>query len=212
MRIAILVDDPKSWFVKYSTILKDKLTEKGIETNEYNNSKEVKDEEICFILSCTKILRKEFLEKHRHNIVVHASDLPKGKGFTPLKWQVLEGKNVIPLTLFEAVEDCDAGPYYLKDQIHFEGYEMLREMQDIMARKIIEMCCTFVDNMEKMKPVEQTGESTYYRRFTKEDDLIDVNSTIRDLFLRLRIADFDRFPLVFENEGHKYSLIVNRID
>ena len=208
MRIAILVDDPKSWFVKYSTILKDKLTEKGIETNEYNNSKEVKDEEICFILSCTKILRKEFLEKHRHNIVVHASDLPKGKGFTPLKWQVLEGKNVIPLTLFEAVEDCDAGPYYLKDQIHFEGYEMLREMQDIMARKIIEMCCTFVDNMEKMKPVE----STYYRRFTKEDDLIDVNSTIRDLFLRLRIADFDRFPLVFENEGHKYSLIVNRID
>lgn len=212
MRIAILVDDINSWFVPYSHKLKEKLQSDNIVVNEYNNSKEVGDEDICFILSCTKILKKEFLDKHRHNIVVHASDLPKGKGFTPLKWQILEGKNDIPLTLFEAVEACDAGPYYFKDVIHFEGYEMLDEMQHVMANKIIDMCCLFVQQIEDLLPIQQKGESTYYRKFNKEDDDLNIDFTLKQLFPRFRIADFERFPLTFEKDGHHYSMTVKRID
>ena len=212
MKIAILVDDINSWFVPYSHVLKEKLQTDNIDVKEYNNSKEVGDEDICFILSCTKILKKDFLDKHKHNIVVHASDLPKGKGFTPLKWQILEGKNDIPLTLFEAVEACDAGPYYLKDVIHFRGYEMLGEMQDIMARKIIDMCCLFVQQLDSLNPIEQIGDSSYYRRFNKNDDNLDTNQTLSELFPRFRIADFERFPLTFEKDGHRCSLVVKRID
>lgn len=212
MNIAILVDDPRSWFVPYATQLKILLQTLGNDVIIYKESLSVGNEEICFILSCTKILKSDFLKKHKHNIVVHASDLPKGKGFTPLKWQILEGKNDIPLTLFEAVEDCDAGPYYFKDIIHFEGYELLEEMQDIMARKIIDMCCRFISEHSDLKPIEQIGESTYYRRFRKEDDYLNVNMTIKEIFPRLRIADFERFPLIFEIEGHKYSLTAKRID
>lgn len=212
MKIAILVDDINSWFVPYSHVLKEKLQTDHFDVKEYNNSQEVGDEDICFILSCTKILKKDFLDRHKHNIVVHASDLPKGKGFTPLKWQILEGKNDIPLTLFEAVEACDAGPYYFKDVIHFEGYEMLGEMQDIMARKIIDMCCQFVQQFEALKPIEQTGDSTYYRRFNKNDDNVDTNKTLSELLPRFRIADFERFPLSFEIEGHHYSMMIKRID
>ena len=212
MRIAILVDDINSWFVPFSHILKEKLQSDNYFVNEYNNSKDVSNEDICFILSCTKILKKDFLDNHKHNIVVHASDLPKGKGFTPMKWQVLEGKNDIPLTLFEAVEACDAGPYYFKDVIHFEGFEMLGEMQEIMGNKIIEMCCQFVQHCDEYEPIEQAGESTYYRRFCKDDDFLDINMSIKDAFLRFRIADFERFPLYFDNEGHMYSLTVKRIN
>lgn len=211
MKIAILVDDINSWFIPFSHKLKEKLQSDNIIVNEYNNSKDVSDEDICFILSCTKILKKEFIDKHKHNIVVHASDLPKGKGFTPLKWQIMEGKNDIPLTLFEAVETCDAGPYYFKDVIHFEGYEMLDEMQEKMANKIIDMCCHFVGNLGKMKPIEQRGESTYYRKFTQDDDVLDVNISIKDAFSRFRVADFERFPLYFDYESHRYSIVIRRI-
>ena len=40
--------------------------------------------------------------KHKYNIVIHASDLPKDKGWAPMFWQILEDKNTIPFTMFEA--------------------------------------------------------------------------------------------------------------
>lgn len=122
-KIGILVDDSNSWFVPYAKLLMDKLNELGYVTSLYHNSRSVPELDVCFLLSCTKIVKKEFLSLHKHNIVVHASDLPKGKGFTPMKWQILEGCNDVPLMLFEAVEACDAGPYYFKDYVHYEGYE-----------------------------------------------------------------------------------------
>ena len=50
-----------------------------------------------------KIIEKEFLSKHKHNIAVHESSLPKGRGWAPLFWQILEGKNTMPIVLFEAL-------------------------------------------------------------------------------------------------------------
>ncbi len=212
MKIAILVDDPHSWFIPYSNNLCTQLAAKGYCVKEYTSSKDVGEEEICFILSCTRILKQDFLKKHAHNIVVHASDLPKGKGFTPMKWQVLEGKNEIVLTLFEAVEECDAGPYYFKDKIAFAGYELLDDMQNMMGEKILEMCCRFVEHIDEMVPIQQHGDSTYYRRFNSDDDTLDVDMSIRELFPRMRIADNSRFPLMFTINGHKYSIVVKRLD
>ncbi|WP_239056372.1 hypothetical protein [Helicobacter apodemus] len=35
---------------------------------------------LVFILSYHKILSSDFLQQHKHNLVIHASNLPKGKG------------------------------------------------------------------------------------------------------------------------------------
>ena len=46
---------------------------------------------VClFLLSCSKKLKN--LKAYDHNIVIHANDLPRGKGWSPLTWQVLEEK------------------------------------------------------------------------------------------------------------------------
>lgn len=212
MIISILVDDPESWFVEYAIKLQTRLVSLGHTVTFHLYAEDVIESDVCFLLSCTKIVKESILDLNKHNIVVHASDLPKGKGFTPLKWQILEGKNIIPLTLFEAIEECDAGPYYIKDSIKFAGYEMLNEMQNIMALKIIDMCMMFVEQFDSLKPIKQCGNSTYYGKFKKVDDILDVDSTIRQLFNRFRIADYDRFPLTFNMLGHKYSIKVERID
>lgn len=209
--IAILVDDPNSWFVSYALKLKDSLLERGYIADLYHSCKEIPSVDVCFMLSCTKIVKKNFLDRNRHNIVVHASDLPKGKGFTPMKWQILEGKNDIPLTLFEAVEACDAGPYYIKDNVRYMGHEMLPDLQDIMANKIIEMCLLFVNDYANMHPIDQTGDSTFYPRFKADDDFLDVNKTLAEHFNHFRIADNDRFPLQFEYRGHHYKIIVSKV-
>jgi len=43
------------------------------------------------------------------NLVVHESDLPRGKGFAPVKWQILDGKKEIPVCLLETTEQVDSG-------------------------------------------------------------------------------------------------------
>ena len=67
------------------------------------------------------MLNSEQLSLHGYNLVVHESALPKGQGWSPMTWQILEGLNIIPVTLFEAVADLDAGPIHLQHQIKLKG-------------------------------------------------------------------------------------------
>lgn len=62
--------------------------------------------DVCFYLSYGKIVGSPILGRHKNNLVVHESDLPQGRGWLPLTWQVLGGEKSIPVTLFEAAGVC----------------------------------------------------------------------------------------------------------
>ena len=170
------------------------------------NKSEIKEGDVCFLLSCSRIIQEEYLQKNIYNIVVHASDLPQGKGFSPLQWQILEGKDEIVLTLFEVVKEVDAGPYYFKDKITFTGTELYEELRLILAEKIIEMCLYFIENKDTLKPTVQKGEESFYKRRTEKDDEIDPNITINEQFNHFRIADNENYPLFFWSRGEKYFI------
>lgn len=210
MRITILVDDKESWFIPYAKNLREQLKNSGINTELVYDSNMASGGDISFLLSCTKIVGKKFLDLYQHNIVVHASDLPEGKGFAPLKWQILEGKNEIVLTMFEAVEAIDAGCYYQKEKIFFKGTELLDELQEIMAEKIIAMCKEYALAPDSFMAIEQNGMESFYPKPTKEDDRLDIDKTIREQFNHLRIADNDRFPLWFLYNNKKYYIKIYR--
>ena len=67
-----------------------KFTKKVSLINDFKKIK--KDTELLIILSFYKIIPEKYLKISRHNLVVHESDLPKGKGHSPLYWQILQGK------------------------------------------------------------------------------------------------------------------------
>ena len=73
------------------------------------------------------LLNADQLALHRYNLVVHESALPQGQGWSPMTWQILEGASSIPITLFEAVADLDAGPIHLQQQITLQGHELVDE-------------------------------------------------------------------------------------
>ena len=56
--------------------------------------------DLAIFISCTKIISKEGLLKNTSNIVCHPSDLPKGKGFSPIAWEILDGSNESAVTGF----------------------------------------------------------------------------------------------------------------
>ncbi|MCW1360406.1 formyltransferase family protein [Campylobacter jejuni] len=108
MKIAILTS-PKQWFIPYA-----KELQKLINADLFYDHKEIFNYEIVFILSYHKIIDKKFLQQNKHNIVIHASNLPQGKGWSPLFHQVIEGRDEIVFSVFEADEKADNGDIYLQ--------------------------------------------------------------------------------------------------
>lgn len=210
MIITILTDNANSWFVRYGEILSESLIRKGHTVEYVFDKNNIKKGDICFLLSCTKLVEKQYLQLNNNNIVVHASDLPKGKGFSPLQWQVLEGADDITLTLFEVVEEVDAGPYYLKENVTFNGTELLEELRNKMANKIIEICLKYVESHNNLEPIEQIGEETFYPRRRKYDDEINPEKSIIEQFNHFRVADNEKYPLFFYYKDVKYSIKIEK--
>lgn len=203
--INLLVDNPQAWIVPWAQKLEDILSPFHT-VNFIHDKKDLQNGNFAFLLGCTSIIPPNYLALNRHNIVVHESDLPRGKGFSPVAWQVLEGKNTIPVSLFEAVEDMDAGSIYLRDNIVLNGTELLPEIRKKQGIKTLEMIIKFLNNWPNIVPEEQRGEATIYRRRNTADDKLDIDKSLAEQFNHLRIVDNEKYPAWFEINGKKYIL------
>ena len=85
----VLVSDRRSWFVGFASILSNMLRAAGYIVTILHSDKEVQEGDFAFYLSYGQIVPLEILDKNKHNLVVHASDLPAGKGWSPMSWQIL---------------------------------------------------------------------------------------------------------------------------
>lgn len=192
-----------SWMNKYSLKLKFILEKDGHTVNLIDSRENIKTGDIAFLLSCFEIIPEKYLKLNNNNIVVHASKLPKGKGWSPASWQILENKNEIPLTLFEAVNAVDAGKIYIQDKINLYGTELIDEWQAKLGEKIVEMCIEYIKDYP-MSGKEQTGESTFYPKRTPKDSELDINKTIKEQFNLLRIVDNEKYPAYFKIAGKSF--------
>lgn len=173
---------------------------------------DVPEGEMCFMLSCSKLVKPEILARSSHNLVVHESDLPKGKGWSPMTWQVLEGAEAIPVTLFEAAESVDSGPVYLKDSMALEGHELVDELRSRQAEATLRLCREFVQRYPEIvgRGVGQVGGESFYRRRRPEDSRLDPHKSIAEQFNLLRVVDNDRYPAFFEWKGRRYILKIEK--
>ncbi len=205
MRISIVVDNPKSWFMPFAQKLI-KILRKSHQVKFLNHSKRIGRGDCAFFLSCLNLVPKSTLALNLNNLVVHGSNLPAGKGFSPVSWQILEGRNKIVLTLLEATDKLDSGDIYFKDSVNFKGHELSDEIHQKIGEKIVAMVLRYVSRYPRLKKKAQKGKSSYYRRRTISDDNLPTNKTIKELFNRLRIADNERHPVYFCLKGRKYIL------
>lgn len=210
MKVQILVDNKNSWYIPFAKKLEKKLSETIDSVNLIHEHDEVVEGDVLCLVSCEKIFKR--LELNKSNVVVHESALPKGKGWSPLSWQVLAGKKKITVTLFEAQNNIDSGVIYLQDYISLEGHELLKEIkykQGILTNELLEK---YIYNFPNIKGKAQVGKSTFYNKRTPEDSELDINKTIIEQFNLLRIVDNDNYPAFFVKDGFKYILKINKED
>jgi len=204
MKITILTDNPNSWVIPYIEDLKNQLSSHVI--NHIFTAKDITNGDIMFILSCEKILPIKYLKLHKNNIVVHPSKVPYGKGWSPLAWQILEGTNNIPISLFEAVEQVDAGEVYIVDTIHLEGHELNDEIKHQQGIVMIRMIKKYVAEYSTMIGTPQNGEEKFYPRRNHKENELSINNSIAEQFNLFRIVDNERYPAYFIINGYKYIL------
>ena len=167
----------------------------------------------CFCLSFSQILPSALRERFEHTLVVHESDLPQGKGWSPLTWQILEGANRIPVTLIEAAARVDSGPIYAKRWLEFQGNELIDELRAGQAEATHQLCRWFVDrypqNAEQAR--SQQGEESFYPRRRPADSRLDADKSLTEQFELLRVVDNDHYPAFFELRGNTYRLTIMRM-
>lgn len=201
-----------SWFYPYAIKFCNTLSELGMKVQIYDNHENINEShEVIFILSYFRIIEPEFLNKHKFNLVVHESDLPKGIGWAPYFWQVLEGKLKIPIVLFEASDKADEGRIYFKDYIDLEGHELHDDLRRLQAEKTIDLCLKFIEVYPRVKSYEQTGTPTYYGKRSPKNSELDINKTIEEQFNLLRIVNNNNFPAFFIRNGKKYKLLIEEV-
>ena len=65
--------------------------------------------DLLFLVSCSSIVKKEERQSYKKALVIHASDLPRGRGWSPHVWEILDGGVDICVTLLEVEDKVDSG-------------------------------------------------------------------------------------------------------
>lgn len=211
MRISILCsnnDHPvyprlHAWIEKWQSLHEIELVERCVALSEEGG-------DILFLISCHEIIPSHIRSRYRFSLVVHASDLPNGRGWSPLVWQILEGRDTITVTLLDASDDVDTGDIWKKIQIKFEGHELFTEIYEILIDVELKLMDYALKNLDSVIPIPQEGIASYYKKRTPEDSRLDVHRSLAEQFDLLRTTDNVRYPAFFEYRGHRYHLIVKK--
>ena len=197
IKVAYLLDNTNDWIKKY--IKKSQLLNKSKKfySKMFTNYKNIKNYDIVFVLGYTRILSPIFLEKNKLNLVVHASNLPRGKGFSPIQWQILKNKKRISFCLFKAEKKLDSGEIYEKHSLLFKGTELYDRIRYMQAKATIQIISSFLKKYPKLVSRKQKGQSTFYRRRTYKDSKLNINKSIKKLFNQMRIANNQDWPAYF---------------
>lgn len=131
-------------------------------------------------------------------IVFHMTDLPFGRGGSPLQNLIIRGIKNTKISAIRVVKELDAGDIYIKRDLSLEGTAteiFLRSVPIIeeMIKKIIE---------DDLKPSPQYGETVNFKRRKPEESNIANLSSVNDIYDYIRMLDCEGYPPAFIELEH----------
>jgi methionyl-tRNA formyltransferase len=123
-------------------------------------------------------------------VCFHMTDVPYGRGGSPLQNLIVRDHQHTKLTALRMVEEFDAGPVYLKEDLCLSG--SAEEVFVRASRLSAKMIRTIIDS--NPSPSEQIGEATVFRRRTPDQSFIPAGGSLSKLFDFIRMLDADGYP------------------
>ena len=159
-KFAFLFDKNNDWLKQY---LPNNINfRKDINISYFYEEESIKHFDVVFVLGFTKILKNDFLRSNKLVLIVHESNLPLGKGFSPIQWQSLEGKDKIVFSLLEATEEFDSGDIIYQMELKLDGTELYDEISCKQAKLTFKLIERFIKDYPSTE--ESSLAKVYYRR------------------------------------------------
>jgi methionyl-tRNA formyltransferase len=130
-------------------------------------------------------------------IIFHMTDLPFGRGGTPLQNLISRGFTETKISALKCTKEIDAGPIYLKRDLSLDG----------TAQEIYERASLIIEDMiyaivkENITPAEQIGDPVVFERRKPEEGNLSGIKNIEDAYDLIRMLDADGYPHAFVEVG-----------
>lgn len=185
--------------------------EKGHEAELIDDKSQLIGGDILFLVSCSQMISALDRKKFTATLVLHASDLPNGRGWSPHIWSILNGADKIQVCLLEASEPVDTGAIWLKTEFELQGHELLEEINTKLFSTELLLMNQALSDWGCIAPKEQNGSGgSFCRKRTPADSRLDPNKSISEQFDLLRTVDSERYPAFFDHRGHRYILKIQK--
>ena len=131
----------------------------------------------------------------------HMTDLPYGRGGSPLQNLIVRGHQKTKISAIRMTEKLDGGPVYMKHDLSLEGsaQEIFVRCSDIIFREMIPQF--LAEEKEKMTPVPQEGEPVVFKRRKPEESRITSDMKTDQIYDYIRMLDAEGYPRAFIEFG-----------
>lgn len=135
--------------------------------------------------------------EHFECIIFHMTDVPFGRGGSPLQNLIVRGFTETQISALRCVEELDAGPVYLKRPLSLGGTaeEILLRADRIIEDMIVEIL------QSRPEPSPQMGEPTHFSRRKPEDGDISPTADLQRVHDTIRMLDADGYPPAYIDVG-----------
>ena len=135
-------------------------------------------------------------------VCFHMTDVPYGRGGSPLQNLILRGHRETKLTALRMTGEFDAGPVYFKELLSLEGNA--EEIYLRAARLSATMIKRFLN--ERPMALPQHGEVVNFTRRKPEESQIGPQGSLEELHDFIRMLDAEGYPRAFlEHAGFRWE-------
>jgi len=186
-------------------------TNKSHQISIIHSKEDLASGDILFLISCSDIVSKLERDKFKKTLLIHASDLPNGRGWSPHIWEIINGATDITLSLLEAESKVDTGDIWKKISVPIPKTALFDEINDLIFNSELELMNFAIENYNTVEPKKQANIDGVYRsKRSPKDSVIDINQTISEQFDLIRVCDPKRFPANFYKDGVKFNITIEK--
>ena len=212
MKIEILTTDPSHPINPYLEQLQSSL-ELTPSVSIIRSPGQVTSGDLLFLVSCGEIVDHDFTRNFKHAMVLHASDLPKGRGWSPHVWDLLIGADKITVSLLDAAALVDQGDIYKKITVPIPKSALWNEISDLLFTAEIQLIEFAIENYDNLQKHPQSSKiaATYYPKRSPKDSEIVPSKLISDQFDLIRVCDPNRYTAILYRRGEPYKIILEKL-
>jgi methionyl-tRNA formyltransferase len=136
----------------------------------------------------------EDIYKNFECVLFHMTDLPFGRGGTPLQNLILRGLKHTKISAIKVSRGVDAGPVYLKRPLSLSG--TAQEIYKRASDTIFDSMMPYILR-KKPRPLPQKGKAVFFKRRTPQESRIPADISLQDLYNHIRMLDAKGYPAAF---------------